>query len=387
MDIKLLANQISVIHNELYQKAVSAVNTALTVRNWWIGAYIVEYEQNGEDRAAYGTGLMPRLAKEINIKGLSETNLRICRQFYTIYPHIYTLISTIPEFNQIHQSATDELLKSENKPIRIHQSATDELKSLKNIKERIRQSATDELRIPPEKVLKKLSFTHLSELIKIEDQLKRTFYEIESIRGTWSVSELKRQIATLYFERSGLSKDKEKLSRLIHEKSDQLAPVHILKNPMTFEFLDLPVKDILEESDIEQALIDNLQHFLLELGNGFCFEARQKRILIDDEYFYADLVFYHRILRCHVIVEIKNDEFKHEHIGQLEVYLQYYKHEIMQEHDRDPIGILLCTKSKKTMVKYATTTKKNVFVNEYLINLPTREELEKQVAKFIENEK
>lgn len=152
---------------------------------------------------------------------------------------------------------------------------------------------------------------------------------------------------------------------------------------MTFEFLDLPVKDVLEENDIEQALIDNLQNFLLELGNGFCFEARQKRILIDDEYYYADLVFYHRILRCHVIVEIKNDEFKHEHIGQLEVYLQYYKHEMMQEHDREPVGILLCTKSKKTMVKYATIAKENVFVNEYLINLPSREELEKQVMKFI----
>ena len=116
--------------------------------------------------------------------------------------------------------------------------------------------------------------------------------------------------------------------------------------------------------------------FLLELGNGFCFEARQKRILIDDEYFYIDLVFYHRILRSHVLIEIKNDEFKHEHIGQLEVYLQYYKHEIMQEHDRQPIGILLCTQSKKTMVKYATTAKENVFVNEYLINLPSKKDLQ-----------
>jgi predicted nuclease of restriction endonuclease-like (RecB) superfamily len=241
----------------------------------------------------------------------------------------------------------------------------------------------NELLVDGSKILTKLSYSHIEQLIRIDDQLKRTFYEIECINGTWSVGELKRQIATLYFERTGLSKDKEKLRRMVHQKAAQITPADILKNPIAFEFLDLPVSVILEESDIEQALIDNLQLFLLELGNGFCFESRQKRILIDDEYFYIDLVFYHRILRTHVLIEIKNDEFKHEHIGQLEVYLQYYKHEIMQEFDREPIGILLCTKSKKTMVKYATTAKNNVFVNEYLINLPSKDDLEKLVLKLI----
>ncbi|MBT3209798.1 MAG: DUF1016 family protein [Bacteroidetes bacterium] len=385
MNLKHLANQISEMHNELFQKAVSAVNTALTVRNWWIGAYIVEYEQNGEDRAAYGTGLIPHLAKEIEIKGLSETNLRVCRQFYILYPHIFSILQEIKEYFPIHQLPTDELLNPDNKRLEIHQSLTDELATVENIANRIHQSATDELKVPAKKIIKRLSFTHLTELIKIENSLKRTFYEIECINGTWSVKELKRQIATLYFERSGLSKDKEKLSRLVHQNAEQLTPAHILKTPLTFEFLDLPVKSILEESDIEQALMDNLQMFLLELGNGFCFEARQKRILIDDEYFYIDLVFYHRILRSHVIIEIKNDEFKHEHIGQLEVYLQYYKYEEMKQYDNQPIGILLCTKSKKAMVKYATTAKENVFVNEYLINLPSKSELEKIVKKWMKN--
>lgn len=381
MNFKILAKQITNIHSNLYRQATSAVNMALTIRNWWIGAYIVEYEQNGKDNAEYGTGLMPKLAREIAIKGLAETNLKICRQFYLLYPYIYTEIQSQTMMKVIRQPLTDELKNTNNETVTIRQSLTDELDSVQNIEKRIHQLATDQsLRVSAKKIITKLSFTHIAELIKIDDQLKRTFYEIECINGTWSVKELRRQISTLYFERSGLSKDKEKLSRLVHRKAENLQATDILKNPMTFEFLDLPIKAILEEGDIEQALIDNLQIFLLELGTGFCFEARQKRILIDDEYFYIDLVLYHRILRSHVILEIKNDEFRHEHIGQLEVYLQYYKHEIMQEHDRHPIGILLCTKSKKTMVKFATTAKENIFVNEYLINLPSK----KDIQRFVE---
>ena len=381
MDFKLLANQIADIHLKLYKQATASVNTALTIRNWWIGAYIVEYEQTGNDRAKYGVRLMPDLAKAIGIKGLSETNLKQNRAFYLHYSYLFENILDMTFPTPIRQMPSDEFQNIENQSVIIRQALSDELMLLKNIETKIRQSPTDELRVPANKIITKLSFSHLVELIKIDDTLKRTFYEIECINGTWSVSELKRQVATLYFERSGLSGNKEKLSKLVHQKAEHITPVDILKNPMTFEFLDLPVKDVLEESDIEQALIDNLQLFLLELGTGFCFEARQKRILIDDEYFYIDLVFYHRILQTHVLIEIKNDEFKHEHIGQLEVYLQYYKHEIMQTHDREPVGILLCTQSKKTMVKYATTAKENVFVSEYLINLPSKEVLQQFVAE------
>ncbi len=369
LSFKGLSNKIISAHQFFHNSATKAINTSLTVRNWLIGCYIVEYEQNGKDKAAYGTALLQKLEqrlKNTDIKGLTERRFRDYRKFYQYYPQIRQSLTAIFEKSAIRQLPTAELL-----PV--------DLQTLQNQDPK----QTNNLLIDGERVITKLSYSHIEQLIRIGDQLKRSFYEIECMRGTWSVSELKRQIATLYFERSGLSKDKEKLSRLIHEKADLQTPANLLKNPMTFEFLDLPVKDVLEESDIEQALIDNLQLFLLELGNGFCFEARQKRILIDDEYFYIDLVFYHRILRSHVIIEIKNDEFKHEHIGQLEVYLQYYKHEIMQAHDREPIGILLCTKSKKTMVKYATTAKENVFVNEYLLQLPTREELEKLVMRLI----
>ena len=157
-------------------------------------------------------------------------------------------------------------------------------------------------------------------------------------------------------------------------------PVDIIKNPMTFEFFNFPVKYLLEEKQLEKALIDNMQDFLLELGNGFCFEARQKRILIDDEYFFIDLVFYHRILNCHILIEIKTEKFTHENIGQLNVYLQYYKHEIMRKTDNPPVGILLCTKSKKNMVKYATAASEQLFVSEYRLNLPS----EKEIQNYIE---
>jgi predicted nuclease of restriction endonuclease-like (RecB) superfamily len=176
-----------------------------------------------------------------------------------------------------------------------------------------------------------------------------------------------------------MSQDKEALSKLANSKAEKFVPADMIKNPMTFEFLDVPVRTLLEEEQLEQALIDNLQHFLLELGYGFCFEARQKRILIDDEYFYIDLVFYHRILKCHVLVEIKTEKFTHENIGQLNVYLQYYKHEVMQKGDNPPVGILLCTKSKEKMVKYATAANKQLFVSEYQLNLPTEDEIQAYV--------
>ncbi len=195
--------------------------------------------------------------------------------------------------------------------------------------------------------------------------------------------ELPRQINSLYYERSGLSLNKEKLSELANKNAETLQPADIMKNPMTFEFLGAPITALLEEDQLEKALIDNLQAFLLELGNGFCFEARQKRILIDDEYFYVDLVFYHLILKCHVLVEIKTEEFTHENLGQLNVYLQYFKHEVMHKNDNPPAGILLCTKSKKNMVKYATAANEQLFVSEYRLNLPTETEIQKYIESKI----
>jgi len=272
----------------------------------------------------------------------------------------------------IHQTASDE------STIRIGQSLTDQLQNI--IKELVSEGNKKKFGLKPTKLISSLSFSHLVELIKIEDSHKRAFYELECAKGVWSVRELKRQIESLYLERSGLSKDKEKLSEFVNNKAIQLKPKDIINSPFSIEFLELSDRAIVTETDLEQALVDNLQEFLLEMGNGFCFEARQKRILIDDEYYFVDLVFYNRILKCHVIIELKTEKFKHSHASQLNFYLNYYKEEVMQEGDNPPVGILLCTDKGETTVKYATAgVDENIFVQKYMLKLPSKKELEKQL--------
>jgi predicted nuclease of restriction endonuclease-like (RecB) superfamily len=228
-----------------------------------------------------------------------------------------------------------------------------------------------------------LSFSHLAELLDLSDDTQRRFYEIECIRGNWSVHELRRQIASLYYQRSGLSKDKAKLSALAHAAADTLQPAHIIRDPYVFEFLGLRSRDVMAESDLEDALLDRLQDFLLELGHGFCFEARQKRILIGDEHFFIDLVFYHRILKCHILVELKTDAFRHEHLGQLNTYVAYYKQHQMTPGDQPPIGILLCTRKNDALVEFALgDLSKQVFVSRYAVELPKKEDMERFIAQL-----
>lgn len=204
---------------------------------------------------------------------------------------------------------------------------------------------------------------------------------MEAIRGCWSARELERQISSLYYERSGLSKNKEALSALVQQHAAQLQPKDVINTPVTLEFLGLNDRALVTESDLEQSILDNLQHFLLEMGHGFCFEARQKRILIDGDYFFADLVFYHRILKCHIIVELKIDKFRHEYASQLNLYLNYFKAEVMQPDDNPPVGILLCTEKGDTLVKYATAgLDPNIFVQKYMIELPSEEEIKKFIS-------
>jgi predicted nuclease of restriction endonuclease-like (RecB) superfamily len=239
------------------------------------------------------------------------------------------------------------------------------------------------LLLPPNIILSKLSYTHLEALLKISEPLKRTFYELECIKGTWSVRELKRQIASLYFERSGLSQHPEKLAEMVQQKNNPQQPKDIIKNIYAFEFLDINIKSIVEETDLETALLDQLQYFIIELGNGFCFEARQKRILIGETYYFVDLVFYHRILKCHILVELKIGAFEHGDIGQLNTYLNFFKSEITQTNDNAPVGILLVAEKDHALVKYATAgMDDNLFVQQYLVNLPSQE----QLIKHIENE-
>ncbi len=334
-----LISTIEQVHGQLQTAAVNAVNQALTVRNWLIGYYIVEFEQNGEDRAIYGDRLIEKLTEKLNhIKGIDERALRRFRLFYIIYPQIKTAIrgtlTPILETSKIRGTVSPVLRLPKD-------FVTSEQKLDKH------------LQIPPDKIISRLSYSHFELLTNIENPLKRTFYELESIKGTWSVRELKRQINSLCFERSGLSEKPEKLSALINQNTVPQAPTDIIKNIYSFEFLDINIKPIVEESDLETALLNHLQEFILEMGNGFCFEARQKRILIGNEYYFIDLVFYHRILKCHVLIDLKIGKFEHGDIGQLNTYLNYFKAEIGEKLDKAQVGILLVAEKDNALVKYA----------------------------------
>lgn len=356
---KHLVTIIEQTHRHLQSQAVSAVNQALTIRNWLIGYYIIEFEQKGEDRAKYGSKLLQSIATSVkHIKGLDERSLRKFRQFYTTYDRLKFIIreSATPILSDLTFSTLDD-------DFQIRGSATTEL--------------TKSNLVPAEKIISKLSYTHLEQLINIGDPLKRTFYEIECIKGTWSVRELKRQINSLYFERSGLSGSPEKLAKQINDKVKPQAPADIIKNVYAFEFLNLKVKDVVEESDLENALLDNLEEFILELGNGFCLEGRQKRILIGDTHYFIDLVFYHRVLKCHVLIELKIGEFEHGDIGQLNTYLNFFKEELSEPNDNLPVGILLVAEKDHALVKYATAgMDKNLFVQKYMLQLPEKKQLE-----------
>ena len=245
-----------------------------------------------------------------------------------------------------------------------------------------RESSTPELHNSGRAIITKLSFTHLAELIAIEDNLKRVFYEIECMCDNWSVRELKRQIASLYYERSGLSKDKKKLAELVQSGTESAEPKLAVRDPYVFEFLGLKPSEVMSESDLEDQLLDKLQEFLLELGHGFCFEARQKRILIGDTHGFVDLVLYHRILKCHVLIELKVDEFSHQHLGQLNTYISWYKKNIMTDGDNPPVGILLCTQKDHPLVEYALAGMDNqLFVSKYQLELPKKEEMQRFLAQ------
>lgn len=249
-------------------------------------------------------------------------------------------------------------------------------------KEKVRTVST-QLQLPPEKLINTLSYSHLELLVVLDDPLKRAFYEIECIRGNWSVRELKRQIASLYFERSGLSKNKKKLAELVQSGAEAAEPKLAIRDPYIFEFLGLKPQEVMSESALEDSLLDKLQSFLLEMGHGFCFESRQKRILIGDDYFFIDLVFYHRILKCHVLIELKVDGFSHEYLGQLNTYVNWYRKNEMTEGDNPPVGILLCTQKKHALVEYALAGMDNqLFVSKYQLELPDKEE----IRRFLEDQ-
>ena len=354
-----LTSIIQTTHDAALSSAVKAINRMQTMRNWLIGYYIVEYEQHGKDRAEYGAKLLKKLEERGNRKGISTTLLKNSRSFYLHYPQMVD--NLVPA---ISPTVSDQLVKQEEKS----------------------PTVSDQFKTSGKKIISSLSFSHIVELLTLNDPLARYFYEQECIKCTWSVRELRRQISTNLYVRAGISANPDKLLSLPSVQGHDSAELQI-RQPFTFEFLGLKAQDIVDEHDLEEALISHLQEFILELGKGFCFESRQKRIIIDDEYYYPDLVFYNRILHCGVIIELKNEEFSYENFGQLNAYVSHYRENEMQPGDNPPIGILLCTRKGKKMVEYALAGMDNqLFVSTYMLQLPDKKTLEEFLLKQLDKE-
>ena len=360
-------------HDAAQTTAVKAINRMQTMRNCLYGYYIIEFEQHGKDRAEYGTQLLKRLEERVNRKGLTETLFKNSRKFYRLYPQMIENIIGV-----ISPTVSDKLLESKDA------SGLCDTQMTEN--EHVEKSPTvsDGFRTTGQMIISRLSFSHIVEIMTVDDPLARYFYEQECIKCTWSVRELRRQISTNLYVRTGISSNPEKMLSLPSLQGHDNNELQI-RQPFTFEFLGLKANEVVDEKDIENALIDHLQDFLLELGKGFCFESRQKRIIIDDEYYYPDLVFYNRILHCGVIIELKDEEFSHQNLGQLNAYVSHYKEHEMQPGDNPPIGILLCTRKGKKMVEYALAGMDNqLFVSTYMLQLPDKKTLEDFLLKQLE---
>ena len=356
-----LSELVLQLHDSAYSATVKAINRFATIRNYVIGFYIVEYEQHGNDRAKYGDRLLKRLAESVNKRGINETILKNCRRFYLAYPQIkdyLTAISPTTSEKSLGKSPTASDKSSQISP-----------------------TVSDNFITPAAELVSKLSFSHIVEILTIDDPLARFFYETECIRCCWSVKELRRQISTNLYFRAGVS---QKPELLLERTEINTSPAITIKDPFSFEFLGLR-PEAFTENDLENALIGHLQEFLLEMGKGFCFEARQKRMIIDDEYYFADLVFYNRILHCNVIIELKDDEFRHADLSQLNAYVSYFRENEMNLGDNPPVGILLCTRKGDKMVEYALAGMDNdLFVSTYMLSLPDKKTLQEFLLKEIE---
>jgi len=368
-----LLKAIESANTQMIGRAAAVVNQALVIRNWIIGAYIVEYEQGGADRAKYGAQLLERLAGDLaarSVKGLELRNLRNCRLLYLHYPHIRQTVSAefslLPLGSEIRQTVSAESV------IQIGQTASDKSAPAT----RNRGPATPELpSLLPAEVILRLSWSKLVELLAIDDPWKRAFFENECLKGNWSVRQLRRQIESLLYERTGLSIDKRAvIARARRQASEAPAEsiAELIRDPYVLEFTGLAEQPAYSEDHLETALLDHLQRFLLELGAGFCFEARQFRMTTGNRHHRVDLVFYHRRLRYHVLLDLKVRAFRPADAGQMNFYVNWFKANMMAGGDGPPVGIILCSSRKETEVEFATGGMDNkLFVSRYLTALPS----------------
>ena len=320
-------NEIKKILKNARQKAYTAVNSAMVEAYWEIGRRIVEEEQRGKERAEYGKEIIKNLSKELTEefgKGFGERNIRNIRQFYVLF------------------------------------SDYEKWKSL----------------------ISKLTWTHIQKVLRVSDEKARIFYLTEAAENMWSVRTLDRNISTLYYNRIVASIDKKIVENEMQDKTKKLQAKEFIKNPVVLEFLDLPTSMSYTENELEKALIDDIQKFMMELGKGFAFVERQQYIRTENSDFYIDLVFYNYILKCFIIVELKTEKLTHQDIGQLDMYVRMYDDLKKQENDNPTIGLLLCTETDGTIIKYSVLNdNKNLFASKYINYLPSEEELINEIER------
>ncbi len=398
-----LVKAIDSASQQLLGRAAAAVNQALVIRNWLIGAYIVEFEQNGEDRAKYGARLLATLAVDLKKRGLAGLGLSMLertRRCYLTYPQLAARIPS-PLVTELGFALSDAALPKSSPAVRISRRASGgkipsspltELSALAisglagnsvtsgyGIGQSVIGQSSGITPLSPEAVLH-FSWTHILELIRIDDPLKRAFYENECLKGNWSKRQLQRQIGSLLFERTGLSTNKAAVLKRARSQEPQQTIEDLIRDPYVLEFTGLAELPHYTESELEKALLDHIQKFLLELGAGFLFEARQRRITVGREHDYIDLVFYHRHLRCHVLLDLKVRAFKHGDAGQMNFYLNWWRENVTAAGEQPPVGIILCSDKDHTKVQFATAGMDNkLFVSRYLTALPSAEQLQRFV--------
>ncbi len=351
-----IVDKISQLLELARNRVAVTVNQTMVLTYFEIGRMIVEEEQNGKNRAEYGKKLLKDLSVHLTKKfgrGFSETNLKQMRQFYLSY----SISRTASVEVEIGQTVSDLFQQTIT-----GQTLSDEFNSASN-------NQTKFQKFP-------LSWSHYLKLMRIEDINERKFYEIEAFKNNWSLRELQRQYDTALYTRLSLSKNKDEVLKLSEKGQIIEQPKDLIKDPYVLEFLGLPEKTIYSENDLEQKLIDKLEHFLLELGKGFTFVSRQERISFDEKHFKIDLVFYNRILKCFVLIDLKIGELKHQDIGQMQMYVNYFDRERRIEDENKTIGIILCQDKSNALVEYTLPENNNqIFASKYMTILPSKEEL------------
>jgi len=347
-----LIEQVRTLVQSARRTAAANINRLQVLTNFGIGRLIVEHEQQGQDRAAYGKETLKHLAVSLTAefgRGFSERNLEYMRKFFVIWK------TRAP---QISQKPSAKLPSS--------------------------VMAQKPSGIAP--VPFTLSWSHYVVLLSIKGERERSFYEVESAQSRWSVPELKRQVNSSLYERLALSRDKTRVRRLAEEGHIATRPSDMLKDPYILEFLGLEDKPAYSESDFESAIIGKLQHFLLELGKGFLFEARQKRFTFDEDHFYVDLVFYNRLLRCYVLLDLKIGKLTHQDLGQMQMYVNYFDRHVKRAGEHPTVGIILCKKKHDALVEITLPKNANIFASEYRLYLPSKEDLKQRLLEWTADE-